>query len=173
MNQQDPTDEDWNEYGRALHDSKVAEMELHEIAIKSKLNKMQKAESKITAITPNGTYDNQHGTLYKFEYAFEDGTVITANHKKDSSPFNVDDVAEYEIKGSNDYGSWGAVRKPGFVQNGQRQSDPAFQKGIEVGHAINNGTHLAIAALGSTVTIDDVERYANDVLDLAAKMKSE
>lgn len=68
--------------------------------------------SEITQITGSGTQDGEYGRLYKFEYSFEDGAILTARHKTQNSPFKVGDVAEYEIKGTNDYGSWGKVQKP-------------------------------------------------------------
>ena len=78
--------------------------------------------SEITQITPNGTFDSKHGTLYKFEYVFKDGTVLGANHKTQDSPFKVGDIADYEIKGTNDYGSWGKVQKPESANfNGQQR----------------------------------------------------
>tara|TARA_R110000803_G_scaffold54610_1_gene111333 strand:- start:496 stop:999 length:504 start_codon:yes stop_codon:yes gene_type:complete len=70
--------------------------------------------SKITDITGNGHYDHPtHGRLFKFLYSFEDGTEVSANHKTDQPKFKVGDEAEYTVKGSNSYGSWGAVEKPG------------------------------------------------------------
>lgn len=68
--------------------------------------------SKIKNIQGAGDYDSKHGKLYKFEYEFEDGTILTANHKTQQSPFKIGDEAAYEVKGTNDYGSWGKVSKP-------------------------------------------------------------
>tara|TARA_R110000803_G_scaffold208460_1_gene277147 strand:+ start:636 stop:1115 length:480 start_codon:yes stop_codon:yes gene_type:complete len=73
--------------------------------------------AKITDVTGNGTYDHpSHGRLFKFLYTFEDGTEVSANHKTDQPKFKVGDEAEYEVKGSNSYGSWGSVSKPGGYQ---------------------------------------------------------
>ena len=68
--------------------------------------------SKITQITPNGHYDSPHGRLFKQQYIFEDGAELSANHKTETSPFKVGEEVEYEIGGSNSYGSWGKVRRP-------------------------------------------------------------
>ncbi len=68
--------------------------------------------SKIKSVTPNGTFDSKHGLLYKFEYEMEDGTSLTANHKDPFNVFGIGQEVEYEIKGTNDYGSWGSVKKP-------------------------------------------------------------
>lgn len=68
--------------------------------------------SKVTAVTANGTYDSKFGLLYKFEYKFEDGQVLNANHKTQDGNYAVGEEVEYEVKGSNDYGSWGKVSRP-------------------------------------------------------------
>jgi hypothetical protein len=73
---------------------------------------IKKMKSKITNITGNGTFDSKHGLLYKFEYTFEDGVTIAANHKTNASPFTIGQEIEYEVKGTNDYGAWGSVKKP-------------------------------------------------------------
>ena len=97
--------------------------------------------SKITNIQGAGTYDSQYGTLYKFEYTFEDGTTLVANHKTQNSPFNVGDSAEYEVKGSNDHGSWGKVGKPDA--NPQRGgNDHDRQDAISRSVALNNAVQL-------------------------------
>lgn len=67
--------------------------------------------SKVKSVQANGTYDSNYGLLYKYEYEFEDGTVLTANHKS-QNPFPVGEEIEYEVKGTNEYGSWGKVSKP-------------------------------------------------------------
>ena len=77
--------------------------------------------SKVKNVTGNVTWDSPNGTLYKFEYTMEDGTVLTAQHKTQDGNFNIGDEVEYEVKGSNSYGSWGKVSKPQdkpFVQGG-------------------------------------------------------
>lgn len=73
--------------------------------------------SKVKNVTGNGTYDSQYGLLYKFEYTFEDGQVLNANHKTSDGAFKIGEDVEYEIKGTNDYGSWGKVSKPTEAQN--------------------------------------------------------
>ena len=68
--------------------------------------------SKITQIQGAGTYDSQYGMLYKFEYTFEDGQSMTANHKTQDCPYKVGDEVEYIVKGSNAHGSYGQVKRP-------------------------------------------------------------
>tara|TARA_R100001480_G_scaffold97051_1_gene101829 strand:+ start:562 stop:954 length:393 start_codon:yes stop_codon:yes gene_type:complete len=67
--------------------------------------------SKVKNVQGNGTYESQHGTLFKFDYEFEDGTHLSANHKTQNH-FKIGDTVEYTIKGSNESFSWGTVSKP-------------------------------------------------------------
>ncbi len=68
------------------------------------------AISKVKTVLANGTWDSQHGLLYKFDYTFEDGISIAANHKTQSH-FQIGDEVEYEIKGTSDFGNRGSVGK--------------------------------------------------------------
>jgi len=68
--------------------------------------------AKIKHITGNGHYDGQHGRLFKQLYVFDNDVELSANHKTADSPFSIGDEVEYEIAGTNSYGSWGKVRKP-------------------------------------------------------------
>ncbi len=88
--------------------------------------------SKVKQIQSTGTYESQHGTLYKFEYLMEDESSLVANHKTKESPFSVGDEVDYHIKGTNNYGSWGSVKKP--EQEGSPNSTPSksFQKSDEI-----------------------------------------
>ena len=68
--------------------------------------------AKIKHITGNGHYDGQHGRLFKQLYVFDNDVEVSANHKTETSPFSIGDEVEYEIAGTNSYGSWGKVRRP-------------------------------------------------------------
>lgn len=69
-------------------------------------------KAKIKAIQGSGTFESKFGLLYKFEYQFEDGVILTANHKTQQSPFKVGDEVDYEIKMENEHGRIGSVKKP-------------------------------------------------------------
>ena len=69
------------------------------------------AVSKVKDCAGNGTWDSKHGMLYKFIYTFEDDTTLAANHKMPDNAFKPGDEVEYEIKGTNDFGSYGTVHK--------------------------------------------------------------
>ncbi len=67
--------------------------------------------SKVKSCQGAGDWSNEHGTFYKFEYTFEDGKTLTASHKKQEG-FPIGAEVEYEIKGTNEHGSYGSVKKP-------------------------------------------------------------
>lgn len=83
-------------------------------------------KSKITAIQPNGTWENSNGVdlgngkmgFFKFDYTFEDGITLTVNSKSNPPTFKIGDVAEYEVKNDNSYGKSGTVKKPQEQFNG-------------------------------------------------------
>lgn len=66
----------------------------------------------VKSVQANGTSDSPHGTLYNFNYEFEDGVSLGARHKTVTGSFAKGIQVEYEIKGSNNYGNYGAVKKP-------------------------------------------------------------
>jgi len=68
--------------------------------------------TKVKSVQANGTYDSDYGTLYKFEYEMEDGTILTANHKAEGGNFKTGEEVEYEVKGESSYGKYGKVSKP-------------------------------------------------------------
>lgn len=124
--------------------------------------------SKVKSVQGAGVWDSQHGTLYKFDYEMEDGTSLRALHKSKEAAFKPGDEVEYEItKTHAEYGNSGKVRKPNSFTGGGKFDS----KGIEIGHAINNGVQLAIADLD--LTIENIEKRARQIYALAQKMKGE
>jgi len=74
----------------------------------------QKGTSKVATVSSVGEWKSDHGVLYyKFLYEFEDGTKLTARHKKNSPKVNTGDEAEYEIIQTTQYGNMGRVSKVG------------------------------------------------------------
>ena len=104
--------------------------------------------SRIKNIQGDGHWDSQHGRLYRFEYEFEDGTILKANHKTQTSPFNIGQDAEYEVTKTNEYGKIGKVKKPSEYTQPQGKKDDYWEekdKKIAIGHAINNAVQITIA----------------------------
>ncbi|MBL4654170.1 MAG: hypothetical protein JKY53_15100 [Flavobacteriales bacterium] len=67
--------------------------------------------SKVKSCQEAGDWSNEHGIFYKFEYIMEDGKTLTASHKKQEG-FPIGSSVDYEIKGTNEHGSYGSVKKP-------------------------------------------------------------
>ncbi len=68
--------------------------------------------SKVKSVQGAGSFNSQHGMLYKFEYTMEDNTTLVANHKSETSFLPVGAEVEYQIKQTNAYGNSGTVSKP-------------------------------------------------------------
>ena len=75
--------------------------------MESKIEKV----SRIKTIKANGTYDSQHGLMYKYEYTFDNDQILNAQHKS-KDPFKEGDGVQYVVKGNNEtYGDYGTVSK--------------------------------------------------------------
>lgn len=96
--------------------------------------------SRVKSVQATGSFENDYGVLqengkkllYKFEYEMEDGKVLTANHKTNTSPFPAGSEVEYEItKTHAEHGMSGKVKKPdtGNYQGGSKPSVP-FKGGL-------------------------------------------
>jgi hypothetical protein len=90
-------------------------------------------QAQIESIQGKGDWKGQHGTMYQFEVAFNDGTVGEANSKSQEPPYKVGDEVWYEVKSDNE--RWGKKLKitktqppPGGFQ--QFQSSPNKDKQI-------------------------------------------
>ena len=73
---------------------------------------METQLKKVASIQGAGTYEGQHGTLFSFDYAFEDESTLRANHKTPQSPFKPGDDVDVLVRGSKDGFSWGTVKRP-------------------------------------------------------------
>lgn len=100
------------------------------------------AQSKVTQVQGSGTWND----LFKFEYTFEDGTVLTAFHKTAEAPFKAGDLAEYEVRKETERGKSGKVGKPQQGSYQPRQQDPDKQKNIARSVALNNAVALHAGA---------------------------
>lgn len=119
--------------------------------------------SKVKQITPDGSFETSNGKFFSFKYQFEDGTELQANHKSESSPFNVGDEAEYEVtKEDPQYGKRGKVKKVGSSQfNGAK----TYSKGgNNRSFALSYAKDIAVAIIRDGKSISD-----NDILETADK----
>jgi len=129
------------------------------------------AESKVIAVHGDGTYNSPHGMLYKFQYAFEDGTTISANHKTQEPRFKPGDIAAYDVKGSRDGHAYGTVQRAENTaySNAPRSagSSQYTDKDERIGRqwAIN----AAMSYIGMTQdvpTVGDVANVARELLKM-------
>ena len=127
---------------------------------------MSETLRKVASIQGAGTYNGQKGLLYRFEYTFDDGSTISANHKTQEPPFKAGDEVVVEERGRKDDGfAWGAVRKrqEGFW-TGAPEKVPYNKteeiKRIEASWAVNT----AVVGLGSLKDLNEIESYARQLL---------
>lgn len=125
--------------------------------------------SKVKSVQGAGTYDHpQYGTFYKYEYTMETGETFVANHKS-QKPFNAGDQVEYEIKGTNDHGSWGKISKP---KEEWKKKGGGDLIGIKVGHALN----CASVLLSGTKYIGDreqIKKAAKMIYEISEELNAE
>ena len=91
---------------------------------------MQKS-SKLTSLQANGTWDSNHGTMYKYELAFENGDAGEYSSKNYTSieelKFKLNDIVHYEYVD----GKYPKIKSPsltppqegGFTPNAPRGND--------------------------------------------------
>lgn len=107
-------------------------------------------QSKVKNVQANGTWDGQHGTMYKFEYEFEDGRIVECMHKTSSPRFKPGDDCEYEITGTYNGQHRGKIQRPQTATSsfaGSAKNDPDTVKRINASWAIEQ----AIRLMGNTV----------------------
>ena len=100
------------------------------------------AQSKVTQVQGAGTWKD----LYKFEYTFEDGTVLTAFHKNEESRFKAGDLINYEVRKETEHGKTGKVFQPQQGSYQPRQQDVDREKNIARSVALNNAVALHAGA---------------------------
>lgn len=139
--------------------------------------------SKIEQITPNGTWDSQHGLLYKQEVTFEDGTLLNAYSKTQTPPYSIGDLREYVVKKENSFGKLGTISKPQMADSTtppgssqparsqqQFKADPLKQASIELQVCLKEA-NLFFASHGFEGETDTAVRIAK--ICEAAKMIQE
>jgi len=150
-----------------------------------------KTISKVKSVQGNGSFksefgalqDNGDNLLFSFEYQFEDGTVLNANHKTNVSPFPVGSEAEYEVtRESEQYGKGGKVSKPdSYVQqrgnggkNGYAVESNDSLKGIKIGHAITNAVQIVISDpqiyVGDVKKVKGIRDWAKMILKIGEEL---
>ncbi len=134
--------------------------------------------SKITDVKGNGSWTHdQYGLFYSYEYKFEDETVLVANSKSDTCPFNIGDTVEYEItKDSQEHGKSGKVSKPQEEGQTNRNSgnfipDPKKQVIITVQSSMTKAIDILLSGVTDTKfhSIKDFVDKTESLTDLLLK----
>lgn len=128
---------------------------------------------KITNIQGDGTFESQHGTLYKFSYEFDDATQISANHKSNSSPHNLGDEVEVEIRGEKNGFTWGAVRKPqnqAYNASASAKPNKGYSDDTTKSIVASWAIQTAVQILGQRKSKDMMSDYLNEVEALAISL---
>lgn len=121
-------------------------------------------KSKITKVTPNGSFNGQHGTMYKFEVHFENGDYGDANCKSvDQKTWVVGETVTYTLApnaNSKYNGKLNKIKEP-ETQSNNNNSNPDRQKSIEKQCALK----CAVELFKGGVLPD-----AKEVTDMAEKL---
>ena len=128
--------------------------------------------SKVKSVTGNGTFESKYGTLYKFEYTFEDGQVINVNHKTADGAFPIGTLLDYEIT-NQEYNN-GRVSKP-QEQSFQGSTKNFDNKGIKIGHAITNAVSI-FCSNGNYEAMnmkDSIKAYAKMIYQISEELNNE
>jgi len=136
-------------------------------------------KSKVKNVQGSGVYENVNGVdlgngkkgYYKFEYEFEDGVTLTANHKTAQPKFPIGSEVEYEIVRTHEvYGNSGRVKKPESNNFNSGNSDNL--KGIKIGHALNCAS-VIFSGAGDSITDHQLEALATRIYRISEKMNNE
>ena len=141
--------------------------------------------TKVKAVQGSGSFESQYGTelpngkklMYTYDYEFEDGVFMQANHKTIPPPFKVGDTVEYEVtRESEQYGKSGKVSKPDMsvYAKSTMPTDDTTQR-ITVGHAITNAVQIAISVGFNNMNdlYGDIKYHAKMILKIGEELNVE
>lgn len=151
-----------------FHAQRESELEniINQTQTKMKTSKIKEVKE----VKPWGEGDRK---TYYHNLVMENEDKINIGKKKEQQ---VGWELTYEIieEGQQEYNKAKAVMPEGknFPTESKYTPTPDNLKGIKIGHAITNGVNLAMANRDPVqgVTMDEVEMYANKILELAEKM---
>ncbi len=125
--------------------------------------------SKVRGVQGNGHFDGKFGRMFKFEYEFEDGNIMEANHKTEDGFFPVGTEVEYTITRTHErYGNSGKVQKPQEQQGAPAGAAP--QSRHSGGGDKNRAFALSYAKdlfVPAADQYTDGKRLAADVIEVA------
>lgn len=134
--------------------------------------------SKVKNVQSSGSFFSKAGNcqMYSFDYEFEDGAMLSANHKTEHPSFGIGSEVEYQIKETNQYGNKGTVGKvkaphvggQPFTSPTQTNQQGAFLKSPDVQDMIIRQSSVKAAidfkvASGSNVSLSEVLSTAETI----------
>lgn len=113
--------------------------------------------SKIKTIQSNGTWDGDHGLMYKSDVELEDGEAGEVSAKKPDR-WKVGDEVEYTVT-QGKHGNRLSLTRPGFKDKGMHYGNSEDTKSVEIrtSWAISRAVEIMIARQ----SMDWVEMAAN------------
>ena len=139
--------------------------------------------SKVKSVTGNGSFESEYGALqesgkkllFSFEYEMEDGTILTANHKTDTSPFAIGTDVEYEVtKTHPEYGKSGKVKKPDTGQ--YSGSNNSYSKGDDSARQLmivrQSSLNRAVEIISHNAAIQQTSKEIDEIeiIELAERL---
>lgn len=95
---------------------------------------MAQKNAKVTAVTPNGTWESKYGLMYKFEVTLDNGDAGQMNGKSPDCKWAVGDEVTYDISSREYNGNTYHTIKPVTDyqpgKGGSYKKDPATEKRI-------------------------------------------
>jgi hypothetical protein len=136
-------------------------------------------KSKIKRIESAKPFNGNHGTIIYHNLEMENGDKINIGKKTEQK---VGWELTYEIiDEGQEYNKAKAVKEEGASYSGGPKKNDDYQKGIEVGHAINNAVNLMCAGVELNVVAEKkcataeekIYENAKIIMLIAARLKSE
>ena len=143
----------------------------------------------INDIQSIGSFESSYGTMYKFQYALEDGTIGESNHKSQTSPFKVGQEIAYEIQGKTPKGAPKLkLSKPdgqqaafkGSKPSAQAQTAPAPSNSVKtqgngscgptIGMCVRGAIDICLA-LKIEPTVAHIHAHAWDIMQVVKRME--
>lgn len=131
---------------------------------------MAQKNAKVTAVTPNGTWESKYGLMYKFEVTFDNGDAGQMNGKQPECKFKVGEQVAYELSSREYNGNTYYTIKPVTDYQpgggGGFKKDPATEKRIVrmnvLQRAVDLVLHERIEMRNLLATAEKLEKWVHD-----------
>ena len=124
--------------------------------------------SKITKVTPNGSFDSAYGTLYKFEVHFENGEYGDANCKEqDQKTWVVGEEAHYTLTPNANPKFNGKLKKEQPQQSSSGSSYQSKDSGVITMLSCISSACTAVAQSSKATDTAYIQTMAENFFNLA------